>query len=523
MKFLKFLYQIKIKIFMQSSLLEQQKENNSSYITPLSNFRRLIEPNLNETFQIIISPSNIKKTPPIPNKAESMKRKIQITINEARVISKRINELYQIDPTISNYEILFPKDEIKDANEMIELLIKSTREEIEIPKDKKEIFSKVRQFLGENDDEGKIEIKSHEEAISLLNTKFHELALQYFSDHLMESITKGETKIFSESILFDIINCYFNKHKKEIKHNEICQIFNKLKSQNESYKILMHFLIQIGFDEYDDDMLKYFYDHLDGNFIKSDIAQVINILKQFISKLVENNSRRKIDDSFNISNSMSKGKFTITKVQSQKMIQNNIIQCKFNGDELSGIFKYLQKTKGENLGKKCGLKVTGGGFPNPSCPISNLLKYDGDDINEFYYNYSSQNPKGENDSWIQFDFDKRKINLTSYTIRACCHDISNDCKAKSWRIVGSNDGEKWDLLDHQVNCSELTNKYDMHRFECKKTDKYYRYIRYILEETWYTDEHCKYNIHMSCIEFFGSILDSQHSNMLIKMPNNSYS
>ena len=76
---------------------------------------------------------------------------------------------------------------------------------------------------------------------------------------------------------------------------------------------------------------------------------------------------------------------------------------------------------------------------------------------------------------------------------------------------------------HQVNCSELTNKYDMHRFECKKTDKYYRYIRYILEETWYTDEHCKYNIHMSCIEFFGSILDSQHSNMLIKMPNNSYS
>lgn len=119
------------------------------------------------------------------------------------------------------------------------------------------------------------------------------------------------------------------------------------------------------------------------------------------------------------------------KNQSLQVIPNKIVQCQFKGNEHSGIIDYLIKSKGKDLEKNGELKLTGGGFPNVACPITNLIKYNEDDINDFYYNYSSRNPASENDSWIQFDFGRRKVNLTSYTIRACSHDISNECKAKS--------------------------------------------------------------------------------------------
>lgn len=525
---------------MQGSLTEQQNENNFTYMTPLSNFKRLIEPELAEKFQIIISPSNIKKQIPIFNKEKCYQRKIQITLNEARVISRRINDLYQVDPTINNYEILIPKEEIEEANEIIDLLIQSTQKEIEIPKEKEKIFSRIRQFLGENDETSQIQIESQEEAISLLNTNYHNLSLQYFGNHFMKLIESGETKNFSETILSDIIDCYFKAHKKELKRDEAIQIFNKLKSENENDKIVMHFLVQIDIDEYDESMLKYFYDHLDNNIIKNNATQVIYILKKFISTLVGNHLKMKPNPISTITpttpptnkinnnnscifNSLSKSKFKITRNSSEKKFPSNIIECKFKGNELSGIIQYLEKTFGEDLENNNVLRITGGGFPNSSCPITNLIKYDKNSINNFYYNYSSQDPKSENDAWIQFDFGKRRINLSSYTIRACCHDTANECKAKSWRIVGSNDGQNWDILDHQVDRSELKDKYSEHIFNCEKNDKYYRYIRYIQEETWYTNDNCKYYIHFSCIELFGTILESPIPCMNISLTNNSYS
>lgn len=100
-----------------------------------------------------------------------------------------------------------------------------------------------------------------------------------------------------------------------------------------------------------------------------------------------------------------------------------------------------------------------------------------------------------------------KINLESYSIVSCSHNVINYCKAKSWRIIGSNDHIHWDILNHQLSRSELRDPLSKYIFECEKSNQFYRYIRYIQEETWNNNNTFKYLIHLNCIEFFGSILE----------------
>lgn len=186
--------------------------------------------------------------------------------------------------------------------------------------------------------------------------------------------------------------------------------------------------------------------------------------------------------------------------KTKQLIQakNNIIVCDFTGNELSGIILYLQKQE-MNI-----LKVSNGGYQNRIHPIIYILNYD------FYLNYSFMNFGSfpyrccaKDDSWIEFDFTYTKINLTSYTIRSCAGNANCMCKPKSWKIVGSNDHNEWIDLDHQINRSELNGRFFQHHFECQKSENYYRYIRYIQEDTFCLPE--KYNISLTCFELFGTV------------------
>lgn len=162
---------------------------------------------------------------------------------------------------------------------------------------------------------------------------------------------------------------------------------------------------------------------------------------------------------------------------------------------------YLKK----NFGKGA-FELTGGGHPASSNPISNIIKYNGDDFNKFYYNWSEGELNGESDSWIEFNFYNRKINLTSYTIRTNQDGPNSLWSPKTWRIVGSNDHVNWTVLNRQEDRPELNGIYKSHRFECDPCDDYYQYIRYIQEDSW-DSSYCKYSFSLTCFEIFGSILE----------------
>lgn len=96
--------------------------------------------------------------------------------------------------------------------------------------------------------------------------------------------------------------------------------------------------------------------------------------------------------------------------------------------------------------------------------------------------------------------------MSSYTIRTSLNQAGEDAHPKTWKIIGSNDRKNWKVINKQINNNDLNGKYKQHRFECKKRKGFYRYIRYIQEDSWFSKTEFKYKIKLTCIEFFGSIL-----------------
>ena len=176
--------------------------------------------------------------------------------------------------------------------------------------------------------------------------------------------------------------------------------------------------------------------------------------------------------------------------------QKTIINIKYEGDELDGICSYIIKTKGKNCVENGDLKISAGktrdGSPN------NLIKYDKDHIDDYFRNHADSE-FNESEGWIEFDFVKQKVNLTSYTLRTV-----GLYYPKSWKVFGSNDRTNWVVLSRQINNPALNGSGKQNRFECESNNNYYQYIRYIQDDSWYSNR--QYCIQLACIEFFGSIL-----------------
>lgn len=472
---------------------------NIQYEPLIANFRRLLQQDYSEKFNLLIN-FHCKN-----NKSKDLKLnklQIQTTINKARVISRKINEIYQIDPTISEYIVQLPiinendyeneKEEYKDA---IESLIKSIDEKMTITLKQFKVIQLLQILLDEKGNEINEEIKhkynmmSLNESLSFLCTDLHDKSIEYLSSHLIELIDSGSMKYLEEDIKKEIIEKYFfelNQSEKckekgrerrrlgQDKKEEILEIFNKMKKEEETEKIIFYFILHLEFDEYNDDILDFIYNKVEDDLIENEISLVIyNIRKHILKHLVQEKSEAACS-------------------------KKNVIPCEYSRKELSGIINYL---------KEDDVKLTGGGEINSSYPISNLIRYDSDHINDRYYSGNPNRPT-EKDSWIKFDFGVRKINVSSYTIRSNECITNSHAHPKTWTILGSNDDEHWEVINQQTNSPILNGKYKQHRFECEKSDKFYRYIQYKQDDSWDSDKRFQYVIYLSCIEFFGSILQN---------------
>lgn len=431
--------------------------NYFDYEKKIKSFKRLIQNDDSSSFKIFLKKASDKK--------ESIT--FNLTTNKARIFSKKINEMYQVDPTIDYYEIIIEdNEEFSVYEDAFSQILKSIEEKVTIEKEKRKQVNLLLFLLGE-DEEIPIEISSINESVSLLNTKNHSESIEYISNHFLEFIENNFISNIDQNILIDIFEYYFiNNIKKNSKENE--KIFDLIHEKN--VQLTMMFLLQIEYNNFNDKMKEYFYNNLDDDFVEDFFPQILFQIKQHF--LYEKNKKQ------------------------------IIANCEYENDELSGIISYLKKATNDDILNVNNdvLLITSGGVQDPGYPITNMIKYDEDNIDEYYYNYI-ENPK-KNDGWIKFDFKDKKINLTSYTLRSSggysAHPIS-------WRILGSNDNESWDVLDNQENCPDLNGVRQQHRFTCKKNDKYYRYIKYDQEKCSYTKDGDESKFSITCIEFFGSI------------------
>lgn len=68
---------------------------------------------------------------------------------------------------------------------------------------------------------------------------------------------------------------------------------------------------------------------------------------------------------------------------------------------------------------------------------------------------------------------------------------------KTWTIFGSNDENKWEILDSKENNNEINSENRCVYFEINDTGKFYKYIKY---------EQVGFFIAFAAIEFFGYIM-----------------
>lgn len=235
----------------------------------------------------------------------------------------------------------------------------------------------------------------------------------------------------------------------------------------------MHFLLSMMYDEYDLTMKKYISENLSDDIIEKELGQIIHLFQR---------------------------QLLCDETKDSKKPKGNVTKCDFEGNELNGIFSYLEREFNDDLFQSGVLKTASIPTSSTHGSVTDLLKYDSSHINDYFENQTVGEAQEAN-AWFEFDFCDRKVNITSYTIRSSNRSY---VFLKTWKIVGSNDRKNWDTIYYKTDDSSLTGKRVQHRFDCNSNNQqYYRYIRFIQESSWNT---YTYNISLTCFELFGSIL-----------------
>ena len=131
-------------------------------------------------------------------------------------------------------------------------------------------------------------------------------------------------------------------------------------------------------------------------------------------------------------------------------------------------------------------------------PICALLKRN-EKGSDYWYFHSKEN---DSDAWLCLDFKDKKVNPSHYSLKSY---PGGNVNIINWNIEGSNDGEKWEILDSQRDSSALTSSNAEVTFEMKNkphNDEYYRYLR--IHQTGQNNNN-DYRMIISSIEYFGSI------------------
>ena len=267
----------------------------SSFYPLISSFQRLIEFDSSHQFNFILS---LSKSSELDLSLLNNDIILTTTINTARIISRKVNDLYQADPTISQYQIFwnisnYPIKSEKLQNDSIQsvfkLMCKSVLEPITIEQEDFFLYLILFDSLGNTErdrgnmfNEFKSLLKSVDEAKCLLSSSFRTESLDYLSDHFIELLNNDVHKDIEKETMFEIIDLYLNNSKDD-KEDEFDQIFSLLENSNEN-DIMMHFLLHLDMDILTDDMVQYITNHLDYEIINSEAPILISYLQKFFTE-----------------------------------------------------------------------------------------------------------------------------------------------------------------------------------------------------------------------------------------------
>ena len=158
----------------------------------------------------------------------------------------------------------------------------------------------------------------------------------------------------------------------------------------------------------------------------------------------------------------------------------------------NGAFKYLQTLSGtENICQNI-VKVSASSTQTGRTELPIIRT----DYNTDYY-WTTQSEKI---SWYEVDFINNTFYLESYVIRDHAKDFHS-----TWKILGSNDGIKYDVVDEVTNFQRPSGTFPSLSFKCKypKARRIFRF---------YKDQARFYNdfiLVFHRLEFFGRFVESR--------------
>lgn len=317
-----------------------------------------------------------------------------------------------------------------------------------------------------------------------------ELQQELTIDNIFSSIQQHEkfVKFYSKSYQQEIE--YIASHFYEICDNKKYNL--SLLNQNTIERILNHSNLILK----DEDQLLHFV-----NFLYSQDHEFTSLYETIYFERVSSNSISNFIDQFDISNITNSiwRNLSLRLKHDVKVIvnhndQNRYIRKKMafvENNEFNGIINYLIQNSGNNIDNEITLTSSSNDHEDKNdnwTDIKNVLYFNKEDKGFFTKNIK--------DSWICFDFKKRKIIPTGYTVKT---DVGQFLK--SWFIEVSNDNKTWEIIDER-DCSDLNAKYKVKTYKMNKPNfKEVQYIRIRQDKS-----HTSYHLGINTFEIYGILL-----------------
>ena len=316
-------------------------------------------------------------------------------------------------------------------------------------------------------------IQSHEKHPIFYSQSLHK-EIEFISSHFYEINEELEKDLHNLQNL-TIEKIIANDHIQLKSEDQLLKVINGLYSENSSNSYLYSY---VDFLNVSTSCMTEFIQIFDINDMLHETWKSITIrLQQEIKQPNESSSSNRIHKSNETCDVEEK---------------RNRTTISFNrNNQLDGIINNLKNQSNGNITNI--INITASMEKDQSShPLTNLYE------NGDKYTYTENSPN----SWICIDFINRRIIPTHYTV-GTSHDANNHLK--SWVIEGSSDGNSWDKLDEQSNCSVMNGQRIVHTFPINtQNGKEYRFIRIRqTDKNWGNNNY----LDLSAFEFHGTLIN----------------
>lgn len=378
----------------------------------------------------------------------------------ADLLSPIISRNHLTDPTINTYTINTQYS--GDFSQILKLL---NFESMNITNDDIPFFSEVIEKLGY----GFIEFDFNTDTIELTidnvlnflhvhekNRKFYSQIITkeiaFVSSHFAELYENQEEsmKYLSIETLIDVIN---NDQLRLENEDQLLKFVNELYSQNSDYSILYETVL---FSNVSSENMKEFITIFDLNDISNSIWKLLS--KRLCYEIDKSDDKDDEQIRYNTNN---------LKSEHNEEEDECLIFEYTKENEYKGIFNYIQTQSNDKIENEIN-------FSSSSLWDN---RYDSSYVTKFRDQSKTFYSRDEENSWICFDFNEHRIIPSHYTIGSRNWG-RNSNHPKSWVIEGSEDNEKWDKIDEEIDCSFLNGKSLVHSFEMNnQINKKFKFIR----------------------------------------------